>query len=86
MFGIMIATREPGGSPVPCSTHRRQPTAGRARIAQRVVHEDEGVAVRELAERVLQQVGQRAVLRDVDVGGHARRVVLQPEALHVVPL
>ena len=51
-------------------------------IGDRLVHADEGVAVAELREALLQQHDQRGILRRVDLGRHPRRIALQPDAIH----
>ncbi|MHC2635408.1 hypothetical protein ACVME5_008093 [Bradyrhizobium liaoningense] len=51
-------------------------------IADRLVHADERLAVGELDEALLQKVDQRCVLCRLDIGGHAGRILLEPDALH----
>ena len=53
-------------------------------VGDRLVHADERLAVRELGEAFFQQFDQRRVLGDIDIGGHAGRILLEPDALHGV--
>ena len=51
-------------------------------VADRLVHADERLAVGELRKALFQQLDQRRVLGDVDIGGHAGRILLEPDPLH----
>jgi hypothetical protein len=51
-------------------------------VADRLVHADERLAVGELLEALFQQGDERRVLVDVDIGGHAGRIMLEPDSLH----
>jgi len=51
-------------------------------IGDRLVHADEGLAVAEFGEAFFQQLDQRWVLGHIDIGGHAGRILLEPDALH----
>ena len=51
--------------------------------AQRLAHAGEGRAVAVGADALLEELDQRAVLVGVDLGRHAGRIALQPDALHV---
>ncbi len=68
-----------------------QPRGQRARqlvdlpIGQVFVHADVRMAVAEFREACLEQRDDRRILGDVDVGRHAGRVALQPEAIHGPP-
>ena len=54
--------------------------------ADTLVHERIGVARRVARESILDQVHERTVLRDVDVGRNTGRVMLEPESVHRFPL
>ena len=75
-----------------CEPAGLQPGAEGCRLAvdlgeaDALVHERVGIAPGVSPESIFDQVHQRAVLRDVDVGGDARRIVLQPESVHRFPL
>src|SRR5262249_56042074 len=49
---------------------------------QGLVHADIGFAVAILGEALLEQRDEAGVDRRIDVRGHARRVALEPEAVH----
>ena len=51
--------------------------------AQRLAHAGEGRALAVGADALLEELDQRAVLMGVDLGRHAGRIALQPDALHV---
>src|SRR5712664_3389831 len=51
-------------------------------IADRLVHADEGLAIAEFRKAFFQQLDERLVLGHIDIGGHAGRVLLEPDALH----
>src|SRR5207302_1433869 len=51
-------------------------------IADRLVHADEGLAVGKFRKALFQQLDERCVLGHIDIGGHAGRILLEPDALH----
>ena len=51
-------------------------------VADRLVHADEGLAIGKFRKALLQQLDERRVLRHVDIGGHASRILLEPDPLH----
>src|SRR5438445_997654 len=53
-------------------------------VADRLVHADERLAVGELRKAFFQQLDQRRILGDVDIGWHAGRILLEPDPLHGV--
>src|SRR4029077_11746712 len=54
-------------------------------VGDRLVHADERLAIAIFGKALLQERDQRGVLRDVDLGRHAGRIVLQPDAVHASP-
>ena len=78
-FGIMMATRAPRCRPMLCSqAAKAREAAIELVVGHRLAHADEGVAAAKLAEAFLEHRHQRGIARRVDIGRHARRIVLEP--------
>jgi hypothetical protein len=51
-------------------------------IGDRLVHADEGFAIAEFGKALFEQIDQRRIQADVDVGWHACRILFEPDTLH----